>query len=164
MPVLHLVATATPPTTQLPQAVRLLQDAGWDVWVTATPSALQMRFLDRDAVQAATGHPVRVEQRAADDSRQPQAAPHAIAAVVTLNTLTKWAIGLNDSPAIGVLQEGLGGGLPMVAGVWAKGSLRAHPAFEQHVSVLAAAGVRFLPHGSGYNAYDWAAMCRALAA
>lgn len=163
MPVLHLVATAAPPASQLPTAVRGMQDDGWDVWVTATPNAFTLGFLDRAAVQEATGHPVRVEQRTASGARTEQDAPHAIAAVVTLNTLAKWALGLNDSPALGLLQEGLGGGLPIVAGVWAKPLLRAHPAFEQHVGVLSGQGVIFLEHGSGYDGYDWLAMRRALA-
>lgn len=165
MPVLYLIACAAPPTTQLPEAVPLLQADGWDVCVVATPTALAGRFLNRGAVERATGTHVRVT---ADDPRHPAAA--AVAAVpLTANSLAKWALLINDNTAVGVLNEVLGSNgaadgpdTPMVAGVWAKEDLRAHPAYGEHVRRLSGAGVRFLPPGSGYDRYPWEDLTLAL--
>ena len=39
MPVLYLVACAAPPAMSLHEGVRVLREAGWDVWVTCTPDS-----------------------------------------------------------------------------------------------------------------------------
>lgn len=158
VPVLYLVACAAPPTQQLPEAVPLLQADGWDVCVVATPVALAGRFLNRGVVERVTGHHVRVMP---DDPRHPAA--DVVAAVpLTANMLAKWATLINDNTAVGILNETLGSNwtadgpdTPMVADVWAKEELRAHPAYNGHVSRLSGAGVRFLPPGSGYDRYPW---------
>lgn len=159
MPVLYLVACAAPPASSLPEGVGVLRAVGWDVWVTATPGAVEAKFVDRAAVEAASGHPVRVEARSAGVAKASVPSPDAVAVVpLTVNTLAKWALLINDSAAVGVLNELTSSGVPIVAQVWAKQALRGHPAFAEHIARLTAAGVQFLPHGSGYDRYPWEAL------
>lgn len=168
MPVLYLIACAAPPAADLPEGVRVLREAGWDVWVSATPNTASASatgvepFLDLAAVEAASGHPVRIGSRAAGAVKPPPA--DAVAAVpLTVNSLAKWALLINDNAAVGSLHEAVGARVPIVAQVWAKQALRDHPAFDGHVARLAAAGVRFLPHGAGYDPYPWWELRDALA-
>ncbi len=164
MPVLYLIACAAPPASDLPEGVRVLRDAGWEVWVTATPASLGARFVDRAAVETASGHPVRVEARSASGAKAPVPPPDAVVVVpLTVNSLAKWALLINDNAAVGALNELTASGVPIVAQVWAKTALRDHPAFAGHVATLAAAGVRFLPHGAGYDPYQWAGLRDVLA-
>lgn len=156
MPVLYLIACAAPPASSLPEGVRALRDAGWDVWASATPSAVAGDFVDRAAVESASGHPLRVEGRSAGQAKAAVPPPDAVAAApLTVNTLAKWALLINDNAAVGTLNEALASGVPIVAQVWAKSALREHPAFGGHVARLTDAGVRFLSHGAGYDPYPW---------
>jgi phosphopantothenoylcysteine decarboxylase len=164
VPVLYLVACAAPPASSLPEGVEMLRAAGWDVWVSATPAAAETGFLDRASVAAASGHPVRVEARSAGDLKVPVPTPDAVAVVpLTVNSLAKWATLINDNAAVGTLNELTAAGVPVVAQTWAKQALRDHPAFAEHVSRLVDAGVRFLPHGAGYDRYSWEKLAEVLA-
>src|SRR3954469_24425544 len=116
MPVLYLVACAAPPASTLPEGVRVLRDAGWDVWAAATPNAVAVGFVDWAAVEAASGHPLRVEARTAGQAKAKVPPPDAVAvAPLTVNTLAKWALLINDSAAVGTLNESLASGVPIVA-------------------------------------------------
>ena len=162
MPVLHLIVSAAPPAQQVPEEIANLAADGWDVWVTCTPNALA--FLDRAAVERTSGHPVRVENRTPGTADPRPPADAVAAAPVTLNTLAKWALGINDNSAVGTLHEVTWvRAVPVVAGVWAKDALRAHPEFDRYVARLDVAGVRFLPYGSGYDGFDWAELRTMLA-
>lgn len=153
MPVLYLIACAAPPTQLLAEVIPVLRSDGWDVCVAATPNALSGGFLDRGAVESATGRPVRVEARRPDGT-DPFPPAGAVAAVpLTVDTLAKWSLLINDNTAVGLLHELAGSGVPTIAGVWAKEALRSHPRFAEHVALLEAWGVEFLPHGSGYGGF-----------
>jgi phosphopantothenoylcysteine synthetase/decarboxylase len=89
-----------------------------------------------------TGYPVRVDARHPDDPDTMPKAEAVIAAPATFNTLNKWAAGISDTFALGILNEAIGLGVPVVASPYAKASLAAHPAFERSLQVLAGAGVR----------------------
>lgn len=162
MPVLYLIASGAPPAADLPRAVGALRQDGWTVCAAATPMAL--RFVDRGLVEEATGGPLRVEHRRPGE---PDVFPPADAVAVapaSFNTVNKWALGVSDTLAAGMLNELLGGDLPIVAGVWAKPALRRHPAFAAHLAVLRGAGVRFVEdedqdQGAGF---PWEALRGAL--
>jgi phosphopantothenoylcysteine decarboxylase len=66
-----------------------------------------------------------------------------VALPLTFNTINKWAAGINDNAALGVLNEALGDRLPIVASPVAKASLAAHPALARSLDTLASAGVTF---------------------
>lgn len=154
MRVVYLVVCGAPPAAQVPQAVAALRGDGWVVCVVATPSAVA--FLDVEAVEALTApYPVRSHPR---DPDQPDPFPPADAVVVaplTFNTVNKWAAGVSDTLALGLLNELLCSGLPVVAGVWAKEALRRHPAYPRSVETLRGAGVVFVGEGSGADGFPW---------
>jgi len=141
-PVLYLVVCAAPPTRAIHQLVELLQRDGWTVCVIATPTAAS--WLDTAALAEQTGQPVRYEYKHPDD---PDVLPHADAIVIapaTFNTVNKWAAGISDTFALGILNEALGLRLPIVVAPHAKASLAAHPAFQDGLNRLAGCGVTLL--------------------
>jgi phosphopantothenoylcysteine decarboxylase len=140
---LHLIVCATPPARHIGEFVALLQGQGWRVCVIATPNAVP--WLDVDRLAAQTGQPVRSMPRHPDD---PASLPTADAVAVvpaTFNTINKWAAGISDTFALGVLNEALGLGLPVVASPYAKPPLAAHPAFARSLETLRQCGVRLTP-------------------
>ncbi|MEO3928012.1 flavoprotein [Micromonosporaceae bacterium B7E4] len=142
-PVLYLVVCAAPPVLKIDELIELLMEDGWAVWVIATPTAAS--WIDREALEHQTGNPVRSERRKPD---QPDLLPKADAVLVapaTFNTINKWALGINDTLALGILNEVLGLGLPILVSPYAKEALTTHPAYDRHVRVLSDAGAVLTP-------------------
>jgi phosphopantothenoylcysteine synthetase/decarboxylase len=138
-PVLYVVACGAPAAADLPPFVAEMQAAGWDVCVIATPDGL--KFLDREALEARTGHPVRSGYKQPDE---PDVLPPADAFVVapaTFNTINKMAHGASDTLALGLLNEGLGRGRPIIAMPVVNADLARHPAFPASIDVLRRWGV-----------------------
>ncbi|MEV4515183.1 flavoprotein [Dactylosporangium sp. NPDC049525] len=138
---LYLVVCAAPPCQHITGLVDLLQDAGWGVQVIATPTATTWMRIDE--VEQRTNHPVLHRQRHPDEPSLLPRADAIMIAPATFNTINKWAAGINDSLALGVLNESLGAELPIVASIYAKPVLTSHPAFATHLQLLREAGVRF---------------------
>ncbi|MFG3552966.1 flavoprotein [Micromonospora sp. NPDC047557] len=138
-PVLYLVVCAAGPAEHIDELVDLLIADGWRVCMIVSPTAAP--WLDRAALEAKTGYLVRVEWRMPGDPEPHPPADLVLAAPVTFNTVTKWALGINDTLALGVLNESLGAGLPIVAFPHVKPELAAHPAYLGHLTVLRGAGV-----------------------
>ncbi|HEX3925208.1 MAG TPA: flavoprotein [Streptosporangiaceae bacterium] len=139
-PVLYVVACGARPAGQLPDFAGFAQRQGWDVCVIATPAAT--KFLDTGPLAEQTGHPVRSQYKHPDE---PDVLPPADAFVIapaTFNTVNKWAQGISDTLALGLLNEAVGLGLPMVAAPWPNAALARHPVFERSVAILAEWGVR----------------------
>lgn len=140
--VLYVVACGGPPAAELPGFVERAQARGWDVCVVTTPYGL--RFVDADRLAALTGHPVRHDYKRPG---QPDVLPPADAFAVTpatFNTVNKMAAGISDTLALGLLNEALGAGLPIVAAPWPNRSLVRHPAFPASLDRLRAWGVRLV--------------------
>jgi phosphopantothenoylcysteine decarboxylase len=139
--VLYLIICAAPPArTVTGGIVRAAQRGGWDVSAIATRTALD--WLPPDFAEL-TGRPVRTQNRGLDE---PQAEPRGDAVLVapaTFNTINKWAAGINDTLALGLLNEGLGLQVPIAVLPWLNAPLRAHPVYEENVCRLTAAGVHF---------------------
>ncbi|MET8909187.1 flavoprotein [Micromonospora sp. NPDC004551] len=141
--VLALVVCAAPPVLRIGELIELLLADGWTVCVTATPTAAT--WIDREALARQTGYPVRVEWRMPGE---PEPHPPAdVVAVVpaTFNVINKWALGINDTMALGVLHEALGAGVPVYAFPNVKAQLAAHPGYESHLRSLRGAGVIAVP-------------------
>lgn len=142
MPVIYVIACGGRPAGDLPAFVTTLQADGWDVCVIATPSAL--KFMDAERLVELTGHVVRSEYKQPDepDVLPP---PEAIAvAPCTFNTLNKWAYGSSDTLALGLLNESIGLGIPVVAVPNPSTALAKHPAFLESVTRLRSWGVTIL--------------------
>jgi phosphopantothenoylcysteine synthetase/decarboxylase len=161
-PALYVVGASAPPVRQLADACRLAIDAGWQPYVTLTPTAAE--WVDLAELRTITGQSVRVQPRRPDESDPFPPANAVLAAPLTFNTINKWACGINDTVALGILNELLSSELPIVAVPCVKAALRAHPAYAGNVHLLESAGVQFInesitARGSdGLAVFDWLAV------
>jgi len=170
--VLYLVACGAPRTRGLPDLVTAAQAAGWEVCVVATPSAL--RFLDNAgiaAIERATGYLIAWEYRPQSEPRRLPLPDAMIVCPATFNTINKWAAGISDTLALGLITEAIGKGLPIVAAPALNTAQAAHWAFDRSVTELRAAGVTVLygpgiyqpaPPGTGGRPYRWETPIEAL--
>jgi phosphopantothenoylcysteine decarboxylase len=154
--VLYVVACAAPPAADVGQLVSLAQRRGWDVCVLTTPSG--RRFTDTAALERQTGHPVRSEYK---NPGEPDVLPDPDAVIVapaTVNTVNKWAAGICDTLALGILVEAIGKRLPIVALPSSNQAHAAHPAFAENIGKLRSWGVSVLfgpgMHGHGEPGTD----------
>lgn len=137
--VLYVIACGGRPAGQLPEFVRFAQSKGWDVCVIATPDGT--KFLDITQLADLTGHPVRVNYKHPDE---PDALPLPDAFVIapaTFNTINKLAAGISDTLALGLVNEAVGLGLPIVAAPWPSIQLYRHPVFLRSIAALREWGV-----------------------
>src|ERR671916_2630324 len=144
MRVLYVIACAAGAASELARLVDLAQQRNWDVHVIATPTAIG--FLDIGGLEAQTGNGVRSEHRrpGAGSARSLPRADAIIVAPATYNTINKWAVGISDNYALGVLAEAVGLGIPTVVLPFVNAALTAHPAFQHSVAVLRDARVALL--------------------
>lgn len=143
-PVLYVVVCAAGVAGGVGKLITAAQERSWDVGVVATPQALD--FIDRDAVEALTGHPVRSAWRRPGDPR-PLPPPDAMAvAPATFNTLNKWAAGISDTLALGILCEAYGSGVPIAVLPCLNAAQAAHPAYRQSLDRLREMGVLIGSH------------------
>jgi phosphopantothenoylcysteine synthetase/decarboxylase len=141
-PVLYIVACGARPTADLPAFVTWTISQGWDTCVVLTPSAL--RFADPARLAGLTGHPVRSDyKRPEDPDVQPPADAFTVAPC-TFNTVNKWAAGISDTLALGLLNEALCSGAPIAAAPNPNVILARHPAFARSVAFLRDCGVHVL--------------------
>lgn len=166
--VLYLIGCAAPPLLHIRAAVTLAQESGYDTCLILTPTATRWLADDIHGLEALTGHPVRSTYKL---PAEPDVLPPAdlfVVAPATFNTINKWAAGISDTLALGLLTEAAGRGdqriivLPYL-NTWQA----AHPAFTASVERLRSIGVTihlgedgFVPHvpKSGLNRpadYPW---------
>ncbi len=141
-PVLYVIACGAPPTAEVASLVSLAQQHGWDTCVLTTPAG--RKFTDLAALERLTGHPVRSEYK---NPGEPDVLPEADAIIVapaTVNTINKWAAGICDTLALGILVEAIGKRLPIVAVPVTNRAHAAHPAFAENVAKLRSWGVAVL--------------------
>lgn len=139
--VLYVISCASPAAQLVPRFVEEAQSAGWHVCVISTPSG--RKFLNVAFLERLTGHPVRSEYKHPDE---PDILPRADAVVAfpaTFNTLNKWALGISDTLAVGLLCEYTGLRMPVIAVpcVGTGSGLDTHPAFQRSLGELRAHGV-----------------------
>ncbi|MCC2276693.1 flavoprotein [Streptomyces sp. ET3-23] len=165
--VLYVIICAAGPAGDAARLVRAAQDQGWDVCVIATPATVDGEFIDRPAMESLIGRPVRSTWRRSGEEKRNPPADAVIVAPMTMNTANKWAAGIADTYALGLLTEAVGLGLPVAALPFWSTALDAHPATRHAVNVLRSTGVRVLygdgewmphPPGSGnerLSSYPW---------
>ncbi|MGW7268260.1 flavoprotein [Streptomyces sp. NPDC054842] len=173
---LYVIACAAPPARRLHIPIASAQKAGWDVCAVLTPSAYRWAREDTERgvedLEELTGHPVRWQYKLPS---QPDALPSPDAMLVaplTSNTATKWAAGISDTLALGLITEAIGMGTPLVALPHWNDAQGRHPAVGRSVQELRNAGVKvllgepgFVPHRPRHgdlDAYPWDAALEAL--
>jgi len=140
--VLYVIACAASPASGVAELVALAQAAGWRVQVVATP--LGMRFLEHDRLKGLLGEPVRSEWRMPDEPKTMPAPSAIVVAPATFNTINKWAAGITDTYAAGLLCEFTGAGTPILAVPCLQKELARHLAFSRSLDVLRSMGVGIL--------------------
>jgi phosphopantothenoylcysteine synthetase/decarboxylase len=139
---LYLVVCAAPAAAGAGGFVQLAQRAGWLVRVIATP--LGMRFIDAEALATLTGDRVRSEYRMPTEPDELPPADAVVVAPATFNTVNKWAAGITDTFAAGLLCELTGLGVPILAVPLLKDALARHRAFTRSLDELRVMGVHVL--------------------
>jgi|SRR5579859_3863965 len=122
--------------------VKLAQSASWDVYIIATPQAT--KFIDIPLLEGLTNHPVRSEYRHPTEVDSTPKADAIVVAPTTFNTINKWAQGITDTLALGILCEYMGLGIPIIAIPCLPESLACHPAFSKNITLLKECGVSVL--------------------
>ena len=149
-PVLSIVACGAAPAADIAALVKQAISRQWTVQVIATPSALA--FFDAGEIEKLTGSPVRSQysKPGAPRSRIPDA---IVVAPATFNTINKWAQGISDTYALGILAETTALGIPIVVLPFVNDALAGRPPFQRSVRALRAEGVSVLIGPGGVPSY-----------
>ncbi|MFF5204759.1 flavoprotein [Streptosporangium sp. NPDC000396] len=139
--ILYVVVCAAGAAGDVGRLVAMAQEKGWTVQIVATPSALG--FIDVPALTEQTGRAVRSRYRRPADPKPPRA-DAIIVAPATYNTINKFAQGIADTYALGLLAEAPGLGIPVVVLPFVNSGLASRAPFRQSVETLRAEGVRVL--------------------
>lgn len=161
--VVYIVACAAPPARSVPVLVAEAKRRGWDTCLITTPTAY--KWLDIPALMECTGHPVRVEHRMPGEPDVLPSPDAIIVAPATFNTINKWASGITDNLALGLICEAIGVGLPIVALPYMNAAQARHPALLPNIERLRWANVTVLfgddvyplhePRQGGQHEYPW---------
>jgi phosphopantothenoylcysteine synthetase/decarboxylase len=121
--------------------IALARQRGWSVQVISTPAALE--FFEAPAAGRLAGTPVRSTYR---DPGAPRSGPAdaVIVAPATYNTICKWALGISDTYALGILAESTGLGIPTIVLPFVNSALAGRVPFRHSVEALRAEGVHVL--------------------
>ncbi len=165
---LLVMASGAGPAQDIGRLVALAHDDGWEVGVTATPSALP--FIDVAALPPSMS--LRSDYRPASGSA-PRGLPDPQALIIapaTYNTVNKLAAGIADNYALTSAAELIGRGVPTVVVPFVNSALAARAPFRRSVAALRDEGLyvllgaddRWEPHepgtGSGrQRAFPWRA-------
>ncbi|MBV9448422.1 MAG: flavoprotein [Streptosporangiaceae bacterium] len=141
-PVLYVIACGGPPAGQVAGFVQSAQGQGWDVCVIATPDGA--RFLDTEHLVTLTGHPVRVNYKQPYEGDVLPPADAMVVAPATFSTVNKLASGISDTLALGLLNEAVGMGLPIIVVPWPNVHLSRHPAFQRSIADLRDWGITLI--------------------
>lgn len=153
-----VVVSAAPPATRVHELLALLHVDPQLLVVATTPTAAS--WIDEDQVRTFTAWPIRSTPRSVNEPKVYPPPNLVVAAPLTFNTINKWAAGINDNAALGVLNEALGSQVPIIAAPVTNSALAAHPAYARSLDTLASAGVRLtatnalVPPSPG-EAYNW---------
>ena len=128
-----LVVTAAPLARHTRRTYDALREAGWTVTVCPTAAASDW-IVDAPRSDLLSG---RIRPDA------------VICCPATFNTLNKWAAGINDSPALGVLNDALGLATPVLAVPMVAERLCSHPVWPATLTFLANAGVETIDPANG---------------
>lgn len=162
--VLSVVVCGAGPATAISTLITLAHGRGWTVQIIATPAALD--FFDEAMVEKQTGSPVR-SQYGKPGAARSQIPDAIMVAPATYNTINKWAQGISDTYALGVLAELTSLDIPIVVLPFVNSALASRAPFRRSIDTLRDEGVQVLlgpggfePHpprtgGSVIDTYPW---------
>ena len=140
-----LVICGAPLAARAPDVAAALSISGWRLQVAVTPSAAS--WTDAAALTQVAGPQVRSEHRQVDSAKNRERPAVVVVAPITFNTVGKLATGIADTYVHSLLCEALGDGVPILAVPMVNNRLWGHPAWQENISRLSQAGVRWLnPH------------------
>jgi phosphopantothenoylcysteine decarboxylase len=122
--------------------------------VCVITSPMARRFVDAARLEEETGHPVRSDYKAADEPDVLPSPDAIIVAPATTNTINKWAAGISDTLLLGLLVEGIGKQLPIVAMPFTNRAQAAHPVFEENIARLRSWGMTVLYGPDVYRLHE----------
>ena len=140
--VLYVLVCGSPMARDVGVLVELAQRDGWDVCVITTPDG--SKFVDANALQAQTGHPVRTYYKKPGEPDVLPAPDAMIVAPATVNTVNKWAAGITDTLVLGLLVEGYGSRIPTVVVPYTNKIMAMHPSLHESLAKLRSWGVHVL--------------------
>jgi len=162
--VLYWIMCAAPPVQDWQNVARELQDDGWDLYAIPTEAAAS--WLDVEMLAQFIGHDVRTRPRLPHETGELPPADAVLVAPATFNTLNQWAAGINDTLALGLLNELLGLQVPIVIAMYCKAALAAHPVYRANIEKLQQAGGTVLEDEQSITTRDdgfsWAGVREAL--
>lgn len=91
-----------------------------------------------------SGHVVRFEYKQPDEQDVLPPPDAVIVAPATFNTINKWAAGISDTVALGLLNEAVGLELPIIAVPFPNVALARHPTFQASIDTLRSWGIRLI--------------------
>ena len=144
-----MIVCGAGPAGQVTRLISYARSRGWNPYLIATPAALD--FIDVPELESQTGHPVRTEYQTSGTAASGRSLPKADAIIVapaTYNTVNKWANGISDNFALGILAEAVGLHIPVVVLPFVNSALAAHPTFRRSVALLRDTGIDVI-HGPG---------------
>jgi phosphopantothenoylcysteine synthetase/decarboxylase len=139
--VLTIIVCGAGPASEVGKLITLARERGWTIQIVATPAALA--FMDVPAIEALADGPVRSQYRKPGEPRS-QPADAIIVAPATYNTINKWAQGISDTYALGILAETTGLHVPTVVLPFVNSALAARRSFRRSIEELRLEGVRIL--------------------
>lgn len=140
--VLYIISCASPVARLVPELVIQAQASHWDVCVITTPHGRP--FLAISTLESLTNYPVRSLYKHPDEPDLLPRADALIAFPATFNTLNKWALGITDTLAVGILCEYTGLKKPLLAVPVTGEGLNSHPALARSLRMLRRYGVHIL--------------------
>jgi phosphopantothenoylcysteine synthetase/decarboxylase len=123
--------------------VMLARRDQWDIYVIATPQAT--KFINIPLLEQITKHAIYSEYRHPDEQSALPKPDIIVVFPATFNTLNKWALGITDTLALGILCEYTGLEAPIVAiPCIPQESLAKHRIFSKNLSFLEESGIHIL--------------------
>ena len=147
---LTLVATGAPLAARSSDLAAALVGDGWMVDVAITTAG--RAWTDDQELEAAAGSPARTDQRRPGTEKSSRRSDVLVVCPATFNTVGKIAVGIADTYVHSMLCEAIGARVPVLMVLMVpmvKESLWNHPAWNDHLTVLADAGVWFTDPSKG---------------
>lgn len=138
---LTVIACAAGPASEVGTLAALAGRCGWTVQIIATPDALA--FLDVPALEQQTEASVRTAYRRPGEPRS-RKSDAIIVAPASYNTINKWAAGISDTYALGILAEAVSLPIPVVVVPFVNTALAGRAPFRRAVASLRDEGVHIL--------------------